>query len=65
MYGPKPAGLPIQNTCVFLCGYPSKNDLSKRLYANVKSIVVCDGIDTDLNIDKKVYDIEFELIKEW
>ncbi len=34
-----------------------------RLYARLKSVRIVDGKDTDLKIDKPVYDIEFQLIK--
>ncbi len=50
---------------IFCCGYPSKNDAEKRLYARIKSITSnVNGMYTDLKIEKPVYDIEFELIKE-
>jgi hypothetical protein len=48
----------------FVCGYAPKEDKSKRLQARLKSIDVINGKDTDLKIDKPVFDIEFELIKE-
>lgn len=53
-------------TCfiVFKCGYPKANDKDKILKAKIKSIKIINGINTDLKIDKLVYDIEFELIKE-
>ena len=35
-----------------------------RLYAKMKSIRIINGYFTDLKINKPVYDIEFELIKE-
>lgn len=49
----------------FACGYPKKNDKEKFLKAKIL-LITCNvnGIDTDLKIDKPVYDIEFELIKE-
>ena len=47
----------------FCCGYPEKIDLSKRVFAYVKSIKIINGKNTDLAVDKDVYDIEFELIK--
>ena len=50
--------------CVFCCGYPNKNDNSKRLKARIKNISVINGKNTDLAIDKKVFDIELELISE-
>lgn len=53
-------GLPI----VFKCGYPKKDDKDKILEAKIKSIKIINGKNTDLKIDKPVYDIEFELIKE-
>ena len=50
---------------IFCCGYPRKEDKEKRLYAKIKSITSnVNGMYTDLNINKPVYDIEFELIKE-
>lgn len=55
--------LPLHNKCVFLCGYPNKNDNSKRLNAKIKSIRIINGLNSDLKIDKDVFDIEFELIK--
>lgn len=48
----------------FVCGYANKKDKCRRVKANVVSIQIVNGINTDLNIDKLVYDIEFELIKE-
>ena len=48
----------------FCEGYPRRDDTYKRLYARVKSITICNGKNTDLKIDKDVYDIEFEL-KAW
>ena len=53
-------GLPI----VFKCGYPKAEEKDKILKAKIKSIKIINGKDTDLKIDKPVYDIEFELIKE-
>ena len=35
-----------------------------RIYAKMKSITITNGLNTDLKINKPVYDIEFELIKE-
>ena len=35
-----------------------------KLLANVLSIRIINGLDTDLKIDADVFDIEFELIKE-
>lgn len=48
----------------FACGYPKKNDATKRLKAEIKSVTTCNGLDTDLKIDKLVFDIEFELIDD-
>lgn len=53
-----------QDDIEFVCGYASRNDKNKRLKAVLKSISIVNGRDTDLKIDKPVYDIEFELIKE-
>lgn len=47
----------------FRCGYPKRNDKDKILEAKIKQITIINGKDTDLKIDKPVYDIEFELIK--
>lgn len=55
--------LPLHNECTFLCGYPSKNDKSKRIQAKIKSIRIRNGLNTDLKINKAVFDIEFELIR--
>lgn len=35
-----------------------------RLYARMKQVSIKNGLETDLKIDKDVYDIEFELIKD-
>ncbi len=48
----------------FACGYPTKDEKDKILNAKIKSIKIINGKDTDLKIDKPVYDIVFELIKE-
>ena len=55
---------PINNGCEFVCGYAKKDDKEKRLKAKIKSIRIINGKSTDLAIDKDVYDISFELIKE-
>lgn len=39
-------------------------EVKPRLFAYTKFIRIVDGKNTDLKIDKPVYDIEFELIKE-
>lgn len=50
--------------CEFVCGYPSKDDKSKRIKAKILSIhIILNGKTTDLAIDKPVYDIEFKVIK--
>ena len=41
---------------------PSKKDKSKRIFARIKSIRIINGLDSDLKIDKLVYDIELKLI---
>lgn len=47
----------------FVCGYSNKPE--HELRAKIKKIsILPSGIDTDLKIDKPVYDIEFKLIKE-
>lgn len=48
----------------FVCGYAPKGDKNKRLKARLISIRLIDGRETDLHINKPVYDIEFELIEE-
>lgn len=35
-----------------------------RIYAKMKSITITNGLNTDLKVNKPVYDIEFKLIKE-
>lgn len=54
---------PINKKIVFCKGYPKKNDKENRLIAIFKEMKIINGIDTDLKINKPVYDIEFELIK--
>jgi len=39
-----------------------KEEKRPRLYGKMKSIKIVNGIQTDLKINKPVYDIEFELI---
>ena len=41
---------------------PSKKDKSKRIFARIKSIRIINGLDSDLKIDKPIYDIELKLI---
>lgn len=48
----------------FCDGYPKREDCYRRLYAQVVNITVRNGKDTDLKIDKDVFDIEFKL-KAW
>lgn len=48
----------------FVCGYAPKSDKFKRLKAKIRSITIINGLYTDLKVDKPVYDIEFELVKE-
>ena len=55
--------LPLHNTCIFLCGYPSRQDKSKKIEAKIKKISIINGLQTDLKINEDVFDIEFELIK--
>ena len=51
--------------CCFKLGYPPRNDKTRTLYANIICIKnLMNGLNTDLKINKPVYDIEFELIKE-
>lgn len=59
-----------ENTIVIaLCsGYPAQKEFetkSKRIvYAELKNISVVDGKNTDLKIDRKVFDIELKLLEE-
>lgn len=48
--------------CCFKCGYPKFEEKDKFLYGGIKSITIINGKNTDLAIDKDVFDIEFELI---
>ena len=50
--------------CKFACGYPSNDDIDRILFAQVLDISVCNGLNTDLKINKDVFDIEFELIED-
>lgn len=54
--------IPLHNTCIFACGYPSKEDFLRRLEAKIKRISIRNGLDTDLKVNTDVFDIEFELI---
>lgn len=52
-------------TICFKCGYPKSDEKDKILYANViDEPYTCNGLDTDLKINKPVWDIEFELLTE-
>ena len=47
----------------FKCGYPKADKKDKILYGKViKEPYIINGKNTDLAIDKDVYDIEFELV---
>lgn len=54
--------IPLHSECIFLCGYPNREDKTKRLHAKIKNITIKNGLNTDLKINKDVFDIEFELI---
>ena len=54
----------IENKICLACGYPPKDDESKRLYAKVLSISSKDGLNTDLKVNNPVYDIKFELCEQ-
>lgn len=47
----------------FACGYPKASQTAKRMLAVVMGVTIRNGLNTDLKIDKSVFDIEFELIK--
>lgn len=53
----------LKEECFLVCGYPKKDDKDKRLKARIKNICIVNGLETDLKINKDVYDIEFELIR--
>lgn len=53
-----------KETICLKLGYPKKDNKEKTLYAKVKSLSFpINGKDTDLKINKQVFDIEFELIE--
>jgi hypothetical protein len=52
-----------QHLICFMNGMVPENKKT-RLYANFKSIKLMYGMETDLKINKPVYDIEFELINQ-
>jgi len=52
----------IPKICEFVCGYAKKDDKEKRIKAKIKSLNRINGKNTDLKIDKEVYDVEFEVI---
>ena len=53
---------PFAKIC-FVCGYASKDNKEKILFAKVRSLYIYrTGKGTDLRIDNPVFDIEFELI---
>lgn len=55
---------PDKVSVCFMCGYPSYDDNDKILYKVVKNISVVDGKNTDLKIDRKVFDIDFGEAKD-
>jgi hypothetical protein len=48
----------------FVLGYAKASDKNKRLLAICTGISTKNGLESDLKVDRDVYDIEFELIKE-
>lgn len=51
--------------CCFKLGYPPRNDKNRILYANIICIKnLMSGFNTDLKTTNRVFDIEFEVIKE-
>ena len=44
----------------FCLGYPKKGDLSKCLFKTFTKLTIVNGKDTDLNINKLVYKIDFK-----
>ncbi len=55
--------MPLGDIC-FCLGYPRKDDKDKRLKAYMMSWHIINGKNTDLKVDKDVFDIEFQLIDE-
>ncbi len=54
----------LDEDCEFVCGYAAKTEKHKRLKGKIINITVINGLNTDLKVDKPVFDIEFELIKK-
>ena len=54
--------IPLHSACIFACGCPPEDDFSRRIEAKIKAISIHNGLNTDLKINKPVFDIEFELI---
>lgn len=50
--------------CEIRLGYPKNTDYNKIIDAKILSIKIINGKNTDLNINKDVFDIEFEPISE-
>ena len=50
--------------CVFCMGYPKRDDKDKRILAKILECSIIDGRETDLEVDRIVFDIHFELVKE-
>lgn len=60
----KEKGLKVGDIILLASGYPAKNEQHRFLKAKVKSIKIVNGLNTDLKVNKDVYDIEFELINK-
>lgn len=50
--------------CEMRLGYPKNTDYGKIIEVKIVSIKIINGKNTDLKINKPVYDIEFEIIKD-
>ena len=50
--------------CEMRLGYPKNTDYGKIIEVKIASIKIINGKNTDLKINKPVYDIEFEIIKD-
>ena len=50
--------------CEIKLGYPKNTDYNKIINAKILSIKFINGKNTDLKINKDVFDIEFELIED-
>ena len=60
--------LPTPKMPIIICfklGYPSPQEHNKIIYAKMESLNITNGLNTDLLIDKEVFDIEFKTIENF